>query len=80
MWRRNELVRKGDGLLVCPDDAEGRDVVTLNELNAIAAQAIGPTERVYSGASHQTDTYTDVVDVATVVENVTFGRQGFGGG
>ncbi len=80
LWRRSELTRKADGLLYCPDDADGRDAVTLNDLNARAAEAIGTQERVFSGAALQKDTYTDVVDVATVVGDVTFGRQGEGGG
>lgn len=80
LWMRSELERKGDGLLYCPDCVSGRDAVTLNEANAKAAAALRPVERVYSGASFQKDSYTDVVDVATVVGDVTFGRQGFGGG
>lgn len=80
LWRRSQLERKADGTLCCPDDAAGRDIVTLNEGNARAAAALGPTPRVYSGGSiHQSD-YSDVTDVAETVGNVTFGRQGFGGG
>lgn len=33
-WRRSQLKRKADGLLYCPDDMDGRDAVTLSELNA----------------------------------------------
>ena len=80
LWRRSELTRKADGLLYCPDDVAGRDTVTLNDLNARAAEAIGTQERVFSGGSIHTDSYADVVDVATVVGDVTFGRQGEGGG
>lgn len=33
-WRRSQLVRDASGLLACPDDQRGRDVVTLNQGNA----------------------------------------------
>lgn len=39
MWRRSQLRRDGAGLLVCPDEGDGRDAVTLSELNAAGAQA-----------------------------------------
>ncbi|HXT99482.1 MAG TPA: hypothetical protein VN903_00730 [Polyangia bacterium] len=80
MWRRSELERKADGLLYCPDDVDGRDIVTLNELNERGAERLGPTERVYSGGSFHRDDHSGVQDVAEVVGNVTFGRQGQGGG
>lgn len=54
--------------------------MTLNDLNARAAASLGPTQRVYSGGNFTRDDYSDVADVAEVVGNVTFGRQGFGGG
>lgn len=37
-WRRSLMVRDRAGLLACPDDQPGRDVVTLSELNAKAAR------------------------------------------
>ncbi len=33
-WRRSQLARDASGLLACPDDQRGRDVVTLNQGNA----------------------------------------------
>jgi hypothetical protein len=80
MWRRSKLEYKGDGLLYCPDCIEGRDAVTLSELNAQAAERLGPTPRVYAGGTFHTDDHSGVQDVAEVVGNVTFGRQGQGGG
>jgi hypothetical protein len=80
LWRRSELQPKGDGQLFCPDCIDGRDAVTLNDLNARAAASLGPTQRVYSGGNFTRDDYSDVTDVAEAVGNVTFGRQGFGGG
>jgi len=38
-WRRSQLIRKADGTLCCPDDAPGRDLVTLAEGNAMAADS-----------------------------------------
>lgn len=38
-WPRSKLIRKADGLLCCPDDAHGLDVVSLAEGNAQAANA-----------------------------------------
>lgn len=34
MWPRSRLIRKSDGLLHCPDDASGRDIVECSRLNA----------------------------------------------
>lgn len=76
-WRRSQLTRKADGLLYCPDDVHGRDAVTLNEGNARAAESLRQQPRVYDGGSLTKDTYTDVVDVATVlVTPPTFGNGG----
>ena len=37
-WRRSQLRRNRAGLLVCPDEGNGRDAVTLSEQNAAGAQ------------------------------------------
>lgn len=34
IWYRSQLYKDGAGMLVCPDEGEGLDAVTLNELNA----------------------------------------------
>src|SRR5262245_36856081 len=73
-WLRSELARKADGTLVCPDDVDGRDVVTLNEGNAAAARAIEAQPRVYDGGRVAKDDYSGVVDVASAVGQVTFGN------
>ena len=39
LWRRSQLRRDGAGHLVCPDEGDGRDSVTLDKLNASHAQA-----------------------------------------
>lgn len=33
-WRRSKLRRDGSGQLVCPDEGDGLDRVTLDEINA----------------------------------------------
>ena len=33
-WRRSQLRRDGAGLLVCPDEGDGADTVTLDRMNA----------------------------------------------
>jgi len=33
-WYRSELVRDASGHLACPDDQDGRDVATLDRINA----------------------------------------------
>ncbi len=38
-WRRSQCKRDGAGRLACPDDAAGRDEVTLNEANIAGARA-----------------------------------------
>lgn len=40
-WRRSQLVEMADGLLYCPDDADGRDPVTLGKLEAANAKQAG---------------------------------------
>lgn len=37
-WYSGDLVRDASGNWACPDDRKGRDVVTLNELNAAGAK------------------------------------------
>lgn len=37
-YRRSSLVRDGSGRFACPDDARGRDAVTLDRLNAAGGQ------------------------------------------
>jgi hypothetical protein len=37
IWRRSQLVKDRAGYLACPDDVDGRDVVTLSLANAKAA-------------------------------------------
>jgi hypothetical protein len=42
-WYRSQLVRDRSGLLVCPDEGDGKDSVTLSEANArAAASRTGP--------------------------------------
>jgi hypothetical protein len=38
VWMRSKLRLDGAGNLVCPDEGEGRDAVTLSRLNADAAR------------------------------------------
>lgn len=38
IWRRSQLVKDRAGLLACPDDRSGRDIVTLSMLNAQGAK------------------------------------------
>ena len=38
-WYRSEMWVDGSGNLVCPDEGDGRDAVTLSKLNAEAAAA-----------------------------------------
>lgn len=38
-WRRSQLYRDRSGLLVCPDEGNGKDMVTLSEGNAANAAA-----------------------------------------
>lgn len=77
LWRRSQLIRKADGFLYCPDDAAGRDVVTLNEGNAAAAAQLRIAPPREDGGTFRQDVDpSSVVDVATVVERVTFGNGG----
>lgn len=44
-WPRNRLTRDGAGLLRCPDDRSGADVVTLSKFEAQARRRVNvPTE------------------------------------
>lgn len=48
-YRRSQLVRRADGVLVCQgpgtlNDADGRDAVTLDRLNAEHARSVGRTQ------------------------------------
>ena len=46
LWRRSQLHRDGAGSLVCPDEGDGRDSVTLDALNAASAQELtGPVSQ-----------------------------------
>ena len=70
-------MRKADGFLYCPDDALGRDIVTLNEGNAAAAAAITMSAPREAGGNLRSDVdASTVVDVATLIEGVTFGQGG----
>jgi hypothetical protein len=57
-WRRSQLRRDRSGLLACPDDRKGLDVVSLAEGNARLARrrrpATGPDDGHYDNA---TDAY-----------------------
>jgi hypothetical protein len=76
VWRRSQLERKADGFLYCPDDKNGRDVVTLNEGN-VAAAAMRPTSVPREeGGTFPNDVTPPSADVAEVVGGVTFGNGG----
>lgn len=74
VWRRSELTRKADGFLYCPDDASGRDVVTLNEGNQEAAAALQQGAPREDGGTFRQDVTPPVADLTTVVHGVTFGN------
>jgi hypothetical protein len=44
-WHRSEMVRNGDGLLVCPDDREGKTATELGYEEMIAAADPSPLIR-----------------------------------
>lgn len=74
VWPRSKLTRKADGHLYCPQDARGRDSVTLSDGNAMAASgARGPEPRQDGGTLRKS---SDVMnpDIAAVVGGVTFGN------
>ena len=75
VWRRSQMVRKADGVLGCPDDASGLDVVTLNEGNAAAAAALKTSNPREDGGTFRSDVSPAVEgDVAGIVGGVTFGN------
>jgi len=74
VWRRSQLERKADGFLYCPDDAAGRDIVTLNEGNAVAAAALRMVVPRQDGGTLRNDVTPPDTDVAEVVGGVTFGN------
>jgi len=51
MWYRSQLRKDRAGNLRCPDDASGRDAVTLSELNAAAAKRSRLITRVKDGGN-----------------------------
>lgn len=73
-WRRSQMERKPDGTLCCPDDAPGRDTVTLSEGNAAAAASMhGPLPKPDGGSLHRSNDVMDP-DIAEVIGGVTFGN------
>ncbi len=50
-WRRSQLVRDRAGLMACPDDVKGRDVVTLTQGNALSAAKPQYTSPVRDGGN-----------------------------
>ena len=41
-WRRSQMRLDRSGLLVCPDEGDGRDAITLSEGNAALSRRRGP--------------------------------------
>lgn len=67
-WRRSQLRRDGDGLLVCPDEGKGRAEGELNLANAQAAKGI---RRVRPSAGRvDTDTGADTPTHRTTIDDV----------
>lgn len=56
-WRRSQLRVDGAGFLVCPDEGQGRDTVTLDLLNADSDANYGSYPSDWDGGS--TDYATD---------------------
>lgn len=54
MWHRSKLIRDAAGFLACPDDQKGRDIVTLNKLNAQSAMQRRPVYRHDGGGTDPT--------------------------
>lgn len=54
-WLRSKLVRKADGMLHCPDEGNGLDVVSLAEGNARAAETRQYGELSRDGANWDND-------------------------
>ena len=70
MWRRSKLWRDASGLLVCPDEGNGRSAVLLSNLEAQAAAEIrGPTARNDGGNFVKTNVAADgTVDTSVYVQ------------
>jgi hypothetical protein len=71
-WRRSQLVRKADGLLYCPDDASGMDVVSLAEGNAQAAETRQYGNLTRDGAGFDKDTPTPIANPTTTKPTGSF--------
>lgn len=54
-WRRDQLVRDAAGIMACPDDVRGRDVVTLTQGNALQAARPQYTSPVRDGGNFDND-------------------------
>lgn len=54
-WRRSQLVRDSEGLLVCPDEGTGRDQSELARLNAASSSAYASSRVSSSAAKIDTD-------------------------
>lgn len=66
-WLRSQLVRDRAGLYACPQDRDGRDVVTLSLLNAkSAAEPRG-------GSSVPSDGIVSAKETITQIPGPTFG-------
>lgn len=74
MWYRSRLVKDGAGLLACPDDRRGRDVVTLSRQNAAHARAHRPAPPPYRGGQYHATPY----DFRTSVDVVAYYRASSG--
>lgn len=67
LWRRSQLTRDRAGLYACPQDREGRDVVTLSLLNAKSAAENRGVSSVPS------DGIVTVKETITQIPGPTFG-------
>lgn len=72
LWRRSQLTRDGAGFLYCPDEGDGLDRVTLDELNAAYAQ-----EEERKGTEQDRGQYPVVDDTATPLSTVLPGGTTF---
>lgn len=71
LWRRSQLTRDGAGFLYCPDEGEGLDRVTLDEMNL--AGALEEDRRGHENDRGQYPTLDETATpLDTVIEGVTF--------
>jgi hypothetical protein len=67
------MIRKADGQLYCPNDADGRDAVTLTELNAQGFHGF-PELPARDGGNLTKPPAETITNVADVIGRVTFGK------